>query len=87
MVTACGNTVTGYPLPSLSPTSIENNVDISYAIGTFGETGVKVSWVFLLDSCLTERRAESKGSSESSGVVSSVNIEILAFDAVSGARF
>lgn len=43
MVIACGNTVTGYPLPSLQPTSIENNVDISYAISTFCGAGVKVS--------------------------------------------
>lgn len=87
MVVGCGNTITGYPLPSLQPISIENNVDISYAISTFCETGVKVSQVLFLDSCPTERRAGSKGSSELCGVVSSVNIEMLAFGALSGARF
>jgi hypothetical protein len=63
-----GNIVTGYPLPSSQPTSIENDVDISYAISTFCETGVEESQVFLLDPCPTERRAKSKGFSELCGV-------------------
>jgi len=58
---ACGNTVTGYPLPLSSPNSIENDVD---AISTFVKPAEKRPGSFLGDSCSTEGKATSKGSSK-----------------------